>query len=168
MRRPLGINNRWHSGFARWRTALLRRDKPEHHTDVPPPPHSTPHSVAQRSRYALRLLRREWLPDVLEALTPGPRQYGELLKDVRSNGNSAQTAQNSSRRYLQESVLTRTLTKMRELDLIDKDRETDFPYHTTYRITSAGQELLDALVPLMHWAERHTPPHPTPPDDGPE
>lgn len=165
MRRPPDTNHPRHSGFTRWRTALLRRDKPEHHTKVTPPPQPTPPSVSHRSRYALRLLRREWLPDVLEALAPGPRQYSALLEDVRSNGSSEETEQNSRRRYIQESVLTRTLAKMRELDLIDKDREADFPYHTTYRITAAGQELLDALVPLMHWAEHHRPPYPTPPDD---
>ncbi|WP_425838314.1 winged helix-turn-helix transcriptional regulator [Streptomyces fractus] len=122
--------------------------------------------MSRQSRYALRLLRREWLPDILEALAPGPLQYRTLLDNVRANNsNSGEADQNSSRRDIQESVLNRTLAKMRELGLIDKDRDTGFPYHTTYRITAAGQELLDALVPLMHWAQRHSPP---PPDSGPE
>ncbi|MGP3769770.1 winged helix-turn-helix transcriptional regulator [Streptomyces sp. SDT5-1] len=120
--------------------------------------------MAHRSRYALRLLRREWLADILEVLAANPHQYSALLEEVRTNCcNSGDPEHNSGRRYIQDSVLNRTLAKMRELGLIEKDRETDFPYHTTYRITSAGEDLLGALVPLMHWTERHGPPLPPPP-----
>ncbi|MFJ9179431.1 winged helix-turn-helix transcriptional regulator [Streptomyces sp. NPDC102360] len=104
------------------------------------------------------MLRREWLPDVLQALTPGPLQYRALLTAVRDTcqtvGSQA-TEERPGRRYLQDSVLNRTLASMRELGLLVRNREPTFPYRTTYEATVAGRELLDALEPLAAWAERH-------------
>ncbi|MFF4508949.1 winged helix-turn-helix transcriptional regulator [Streptomyces sp. NPDC001401] len=96
------------------------------------------------------------MTDILEVLAAGPSQYGALLQAIRDRTTNPQ--QPSERRYLQDSVLNRTLSKLREEGLVLRDREESFPYHTTYRITEAGRQLLDALGPLASWSTRHQPP----------
>ncbi|GAA3838127.1 hypothetical protein GCM10022403_083290 [Streptomyces coacervatus] len=101
----------------------------------------------------MRILRREWVTDILEVLAAGPIQYGALLQAVRDRTPDPQHP--SEQRYIQDSVLNRTLNKLRDEALVLRDREERFPYHTTYRITVAGRQLLDALGPLASWSEQH-------------
>ncbi|MFE0256172.1 winged helix-turn-helix transcriptional regulator [Streptomyces sp. NPDC059010] len=68
--------------------------------------------------------------------------------------NTERTQNPADHRYIQDSVLNRTLTKLREEELVQRSRESAFPYHTTYRITASGRGLLDALLPLARWAEQ--------------
>ncbi|WP_405663788.1 winged helix-turn-helix transcriptional regulator [Streptomyces sp. NBC_00079] len=129
----------------------LQQQRPEegalHHGAYP--------AVSQQARYALRILRREWVTDLLEALAAGPRRYNELLQLLQASRDGVNDPrQDAEQRHIQDSVLNRVLAKLRAEGLVLRDRESVFPYHTTYFITAAGQELLESLIPLARWVER--------------
>lgn len=146
---PEGSGHR-RARFSQWPGLLRRRAQVQQRQAEQ---HRRGGTVAQQSKYALRILRREWVTDVLEVLADGPSQYGVLLQAIRDR--TANPQQPSERRYIQDSVLNRTLSKLREEGLVLRDREESFPYHTTYRITEAGRQLMDALAPLASWSARH-------------
>ncbi|MFF4257954.1 winged helix-turn-helix transcriptional regulator [Streptomyces sp. NPDC001663] len=150
MQDPPDDGARRRNRFSQWPGLLRRRAHVRQRQDYQQQPGWT---VAQQSRYALRILRREWVTDVLEVLSAGPSQYGVLLQAIRDR--TANPQQPSERRYIQDSVLNRTLSKLREEGLVLRDREETFPYHTTYLITEAGRQLLNALGPLASWSIRH-------------
>lgn len=109
---------------------------------------------AQRVRDIHHLLNGEWIPDVLVVLSPGPQRYSVLLSSVRAKTDHDGWSGNRHR-YLQESVLNRTLRRLEHMELVERHRESAFPYHTWYQLTPAAEELLMALVPVAEWSEVH-------------
>lgn len=108
----------------------------------------------QRVRDSLHLLYGEWIPDVLITLSTGPEQYTDLLNSIRASPSDADWS-GRRHRYLQESVLSRTLRRLEQDELVVRHREDVFPYRVSYQVTPAAEELLVALVPLAKWTERH-------------
>lgn len=112
-------------------------------------------SFAQHVRNILHMLNGEWIPDVLVTLSDGQAQYTDLLNTIRAE--TAHDGWSGSRhRYLQESVLNRTLRRLEQEELVDRDREKVFPYRTWYKLTPAAEALLSAWGPLTEWSVRHT------------
>ncbi|WP_158857442.1 winged helix-turn-helix transcriptional regulator [Streptomyces sp. NRRL B-1347] len=58
-------------------------------------------------------------------------------------------------RHLQEGTLCRTLQRLTQTELIERERTARFPFPTTYRLTPPSQELLTAMAPAATWAEAH-------------
>ncbi|MFE0104469.1 winged helix-turn-helix transcriptional regulator [Streptomyces sp. NPDC059009] len=108
----------------------------------------------ERFRDLRQMINGEWIPDILVALSEGPAQYSVVLSRVRERTKN--DGWTSRRRHLQESILTRTLRRMEQRELITHEREDSFPYHAHYRLTPAAVELLTAVAPFVSWAERHT------------
>ncbi|MEU6573603.1 winged helix-turn-helix transcriptional regulator [Streptomyces sp. NPDC046805] len=52
--------------------------------------------------------------------------------------------------------MNRTLRRLEQGELVERIREAEFPYHTTYQLTPAAKELLDVAVPIVAWAESHS------------
>ncbi len=99
------------------------------------------------------LLNPVWLPDVLVALSAGPRPYTGLLQSIRTAGTPR--SRRWPRPIIRDAVLYRTLRWMEQRGLVAHTRERQFPFSASYRLTAAAQELLALSVPLAEWAARH-------------
>ncbi|MFD5696507.1 winged helix-turn-helix transcriptional regulator [Streptomyces lasiicapitis] len=102
----------------------------------------------------LHLLNGEWYWDVLIALSDGPLQYTRILNKVRAS-IPASNWPGRAHRNLQESTLSRTLLRLVQSELIERERATRFPFATTYRLTPPARELLFAMKPVAEWTETH-------------
>jgi DNA-binding HxlR family transcriptional regulator len=100
-------------------------------------------------------LNGEWVWDVFVTLHTGPVQYSNLLTAIQ-NKNFDDGWPGRTHVRLRDSTLNRTLRRLEQGELVERTRETEFPYHTTYHLTSAARELLDLVVPLVGWAEEHS------------
>lgn len=115
---------------------------------------SKDHLFALNLRHALHMLNGEWIPDVLVALAEGPKQYTGLLGTIRERTH--QDGWSESRHlYLQESVLNRTLRRLEQEELVERHRESTFPYRARYQLTPPADKLLTALMPLTEWPKQH-------------
>lgn len=96
----------------------------------------------------------EWVWDVLVALHRGPAQYTGLLTAIqeRSTDDGWPGRQH---RHLRDSTLNRTLRRLEQRELVEGNREPEFPYHATYQLTDAARELMVAAAPMVEWAEQH-------------
>ena len=52
-------------------------------------------------------------------------------------------------------MLTQHLKELRAHGVVHRESYHEVPPRVEYSMTSAGQELLEALEPLGNWAERH-------------
>lgn len=100
------------------------------------------------------LLSGEWVWDMLVALYPGPAQYTELLNSIQESAG-VDGWPGVKHRRLRDSTLNRTLRRLERGELIERVREPDFPYRTTYHLTEPARELMDAASPMALWAEKH-------------
>lgn len=100
-----------------------------------------------------RLLDRDWLPDVLVALSAGPRLYTNLLQTIRAYGTPR--TRPGPRQYFHDKVFNQTLRWMEERGLVERTKEEMFPFHASYRLTPAAEELIALSAPMVEWAERH-------------
>ncbi|MGW7074969.1 winged helix-turn-helix transcriptional regulator [Streptomyces sp. NPDC054871] len=53
-------------------------------------------------------------------------------------------------------MLSRTLQRLAQGELIERERTAGFPYATTYRLAPPARELLTAMVPAAEWTETHS------------
>ncbi|MFF1676103.1 winged helix-turn-helix transcriptional regulator [Streptomyces sp. NPDC058256] len=97
----------------------------------------------------------EWSWDVLVTLHKGPLQYVNLLNAIRAKSSDTGWP-GRKHRWLQDSPLNRTLRRLEQGELVRRSRETQFPYHATYELSQAAEELLLAAAPFVAWAETHT------------
>lgn len=108
-----------------------------------------------RGWYSARaMLAAEWTPAILVTLLDGPRHYTELLSIV----GTLRPSDGWNRRHetLHESTLTRTLKQLTDDDLIQRDELPGlFPQSVLYTLTSAARELVESVVPMAEWSERH-------------
>ena len=112
-------------------------------------------AYAQRVHDVRHLLSGEWVWDILVALHRRPLQYTKLLHAIRAKpGHNGWPGRKHL--YLQDSTLNRTLRRMEQGELVRHSREPQFPYHATYELSSAAEELLTAMVPVIEWAESHS------------
>ncbi|WP_373314576.1 winged helix-turn-helix transcriptional regulator [Streptomyces longispororuber] len=57
---------------------------------------------------------------------------------------------------MQEGTLCRTLQRLTERELIERERAAHFPFTTTYWLTPPARELLTVMVPAAEWARTHS------------
>lgn len=89
------------------------------------------------------------------ALNDGPLRYTELLNTVRAQTPVSNWPGNAHH-YLQEGMLSRTLQRLTQGELIARERAMDAPYATTYRLAPPARELLTAMAPATEWTQAHS------------
>jgi DNA-binding HxlR family transcriptional regulator len=94
------------------------------------------------ARDALVLIAGKWALLILPALAAGPLRNGELL--ARIGGIS-------------QKVLTQNLRELERNGLIARRVVPARRAHVEYRLTPVAGSLVDTLVALDRWAERHFP-----------
>ncbi|GAA3107849.1 hypothetical protein GCM10010449_33330 [Streptomyces rectiviolaceus] len=109
----------------------------------------------QRIHDFFHLLNGEWHWDILVALHDGPLRYTELLNTVRARTPVSNWPGNAHH-FLQEDMLSRTLQRLTQGELIERERSMGFPYATTYRLAPAARELLTVMAPAAEWTEAHS------------
>lgn len=106
----------------------------------------------QRIHDFRQLLNGEWHWDVLVALHEHPLRYMDLLNTIH-----AQMPMNNwpgrAHRHLQDGTLSRTLHRLMEAELVERDSVEHFPFPVTYRLTSAARELLVVMASAAEWVE---------------
>jgi DNA-binding HxlR family transcriptional regulator len=100
------------------------------------------------------LLSGEWVWDVLVALRSSSAQYTELLSVIQE-GAAVDRWPGVKHRRLRDGTLNRTLRRLERGELVERNREPEFPYRTTYQLTEPARELMDATVPVVCWADKH-------------
>lgn len=106
----------------------------------------------QRIHDVRHLLNGEWYWDVLVALHDQPRRYTELLNVIRARTPPNRWPGKAHRR-LQDGAFSRTLRRLMESELVERDCEPCFPFAVTYRLTPTARELLAVMGPAVEWAE---------------
>lgn len=97
---------------------------------------------------ALDLVGERWTLLVVRELMTGPKRYTDLLEALGGIGTS---------------LLAQRLRRLESHGVLERQRLGPPAASTVYRLTTSGEELADALVPLIHWGVRHAlPPAPTP------
>ncbi|MEU6379272.1 winged helix-turn-helix transcriptional regulator [Streptomyces sp. NPDC046909] len=98
------------------------------------------------------MISGEWTWDVLVALHSGPLQYTVLLDVIRSK-QSGTGWPGKKHNYLRDGTLNRTLRRLEQGELVEHNRETEFPYRSAYELTAAAEQLLAAAASWAEWAE---------------
>ncbi len=95
-----------------------------------------------------------WTPAVLFALRDGALHFTDILTTVRTYSFTGDWPVHHV--TLHDSILARTLKRLTEDGLLDRD-EADgaFPPSVQYGLTAAGREILAAAPILAAWATRH-------------
>jgi DNA-binding HxlR family transcriptional regulator len=132
-------------------TANQQRGKrPERAASAAPDPRAYLQSIID----VRQLAGGEWSWDVMVALQTQPAQYSDLLAAIQKTPLS-DIWPGRKHLHLRDATLTRTLRRLEQAELVARVRDTEFPYHTTYRLTAPAHELLDAMLPMTAWAQRH-------------
>jgi DNA-binding HxlR family transcriptional regulator len=114
----------------------------------------TPDAFLQDMIGLRHLTNGDWLPDVLLALSTGPRRYTDLLVAIRS---SPVIDQRTGRdRNIQPRTLIDTLRRMESDGLIRRHEHVgSWPRAVRYEMTCLAHDLLSILVVNALWFERH-------------
>lgn len=97
---------------------------------------------------ALDLIGERWTILVVRELMSGPKRYTDLLDALDGIGTS---------------LLAQRLKRLESSSILEKRRLGPPAASTVYQLTATGEELADALTPLMQWGLRHAlPPERTP------
>ncbi len=120
-------------------------------------------SARQAAEATGQLLRGDWVIAVITALAGGPRRFTELHTEINA------VEQHVGRRLhdspVSNSVLSRTLTRMAEAELVQRHEQAHAPHpFVWYQLTPAGYDLIPVLRAMSDWAQRHGAPR-TPPSD---
>ncbi|MCA8216030.1 helix-turn-helix transcriptional regulator [Burkholderia cepacia] len=94
------------------------------------------------ARDALALIAGKWTLLILPALAERPLRNGELLRRIGG---------------ISQKVLTQTLRELERNGLIERIAIAARRSHVEYRLTPVAESLVDTLVALDRWAERHFP-----------
>ncbi len=100
------------------------------------------------------MMSGQWNPDVLLALSTGPRRYTDLLATIRTS--TAVDGWSGRTRHIQDSILNRTLRRLERDGLIFRTEEPGvWPRSVHYELSPAAHELLKAVIPGVLWSHRH-------------
>ncbi|MEV2278693.1 helix-turn-helix domain-containing protein [Nocardiopsis sp. NPDC049922] len=94
------------------------------------------------SRRLLGDITSKWGVLVLVSLHGGPRRWSELLRGIGG---------------ISEKMLAQTLRTLEGDGIVLREARPVVPPHVEYRLTDAGREVTDLLLPLLNWAETHVP-----------
>ena len=89
---------------------------------------------------ALRVVGGKWKPLILFFLGRGPKRYGELKRDVRG---------------VSDKMLIQQLKELEAHGVVQRTDYKEIPPRVDYALTSFGQSLVAAMVPLCGWGEEN-------------
>ncbi len=89
------------------------------------------------SRRALDLISDKWTPLIISLLSNGPQRYTQLKRQIGG---------------ISQKMLTQTLRKLEEEDLITRTVYPTTPPSVEYALTPLGETLLEPLTALLNWA----------------
>ncbi|MEU4546335.1 winged helix-turn-helix transcriptional regulator [Nonomuraea dietziae] len=92
-----------------------------------------------RFQIAIELVGRRWNGVILLALARGATRYGELRDDVPG---------------LSERLLAQRLRELEEAGVVARDVTPTTPVQIRYTLTESGAALVEAMRPLMAWADQ--------------
>lgn len=92
------------------------------------------------SRQALDLISDRWTLIVVKALAEGIQRYGELQRVIGG---------------ISQKMLTQTLRSLERDGLVRRTVYPVVPPKVEYTLTPLGETLIDLLVVIDAWAERH-------------
>ncbi|MEV4626168.1 helix-turn-helix domain-containing protein [Micromonospora sp. NPDC049523] len=84
----------------------------------------------------------KWVSLVLKELGPGPRRHADLARSVAGAS---------------QKMLTQTLRGLERDGLVTRTVTAGVPPRVDYRLTALGAGLLQAMLVVVDWAERHVP-----------
>lgn len=96
------------------------------------------------ARHLLSHVTSKWGVLVLVALHEGDRRWSELVRTIGG---------------ISEKMLAQTLRTLENDGLVLRDARPVVPPHVVYRLTDAGREAADLLLPLLHWVGERTAGH---------
>nr|WP_243869393.1 replication-relaxation family protein [Amycolatopsis granulosa] len=113
------------------------------------------HDRLLRGLYDLRsLFGDKWVPAIVVALRAGPLRRIEVLSTV--NSYFIDENWTDKQPVLHDSILARTLKKMRMQGLVFRERSTkSFPPEVEYALNPAVADALRAAEPLIAWTRAH-------------
>ncbi|WP_434741546.1 winged helix-turn-helix transcriptional regulator [Micromonospora sp. SH-82] len=82
----------------------------------------------------------KWALQVIEAIGPDTRRFGELHRLVTG---------------ISHRLLTVTLRRLERDGVVDRTRHPTVAPHTEYRLTPAGRELYDTVAGFCRWSRHH-------------
>lgn len=113
-----------------------------------PPPEISPVALAE----AAERVGDRWSLQVVGALLPGPRRFGDLLAQLEG---------------IAPNILSKRLERLERDGLIVGEPYSRRPVRHAYRLTAAGADLAGALRMLAQWGATQRPAPPAGPGDGP-
>jgi len=105
-----------------------------------------------------RMLGRQWAPAILAALTGGGLRYSDLLSRVNRDEERA-----GNTRRLSSKMLSQTLPRMEQDGLVMRHEEP-VTAAVWYELSPLGRSFMQALRPLVDWANAHREELPDPVD----
>ena len=112
------------------------------------PPEVSPVALAE----AAERVGDRWSLQVVGALLPGPRRFGDLLAQLEG---------------IAPNIQSRRLERLEGDGLIVGEPYSRRPVRHAYRLTAAGADLAGAVRMLAQWGATQRPAPPTGPGDGP-
>jgi len=88
----------------------------------------------------LRIISGKWKPLILFFLRDGPKRYGELKRLIQD---------------VSDKVLIQQLKDLEADKVLARTDYKEVPPRVDYGLTSLGQSLSDAIVPLCVWGTRN-------------
>lgn len=81
----------------------------------------------------------KWGILILISLSDGVQRWGELRRRIGG---------------ISEKMLAQTLRTLESDGLIHREPKAVIPPHVDYRLSAAGEEVAELLIPLLRWANR--------------
>lgn len=89
---------------------------------------------------SLAVMGGKWKPLILYHLRSGPKRFGELKRRVGG---------------ISEKVLVQQLRELVAAEVLVRRDYGEVPPKVDYTITAFGETLVEALLPLCDWGNRH-------------
>lgn len=99
-------------------------------------------STVYRSTDAVALIADKWTLPIFSALRQGNKRFGQMQRSLPS---------------ITRKMLTQTLRKLERDGLLQRIDYHEVPSRVEYVLTSAGESLLQRLMPLCQWANEFIP-----------
>ncbi|WP_067568660.1 winged helix-turn-helix transcriptional regulator [Nocardia acidivorans] len=92
------------------------------------------------ARLAVDIFGNSWLTVIVYTLREGPMRPVELCRAIGG---------------ISQKMLTQTLRRMERMGLLERRRYAEAPPRVEYELTRAGRDLLQPILALGVWADRH-------------
>ncbi|MCU1697261.1 MAG: transcriptional regulator [Mycobacterium sp.] len=89
---------------------------------------------------AMAVVDGKWKPLILWELKEGPTRFNALHRSLTG---------------ISQKMLTQHLKELQRHGVVHRESYHEVPPRVEYSMTTAGEELLEALEPLGNWAAKH-------------